>query len=425
MRLFRLFIAALALFAVGLQAPLAHAVGTVTIGAPMWGKRSQTDRKLDSINRRDCLDDATVSFLVTIAGNPGGAFEVWAGVGCDAIAGRTAATATCVRVLSGSGNLTQTVTVRVQNLIKPLTTGDAEGTAATCDENTSSSASSRSLFFIDYDTGSNMSLIAKTPTWAYKYDTIPPKPPTGISASAGESSLIPKFTAPAGESNIIRYHFYCSQAGTPVATSTGGTDAGGTETGGTAGAAALDIIGGSDTGGATGVAGTDTGGTAGTDTGGTSGTETGGTAGTAGTSGTTSSSSGGTGGTTDNGLPSDDSTCGSDTLVPGKAPPDGLAECGSVAAQGTSQGNTNTDLENGIRYAVAIAAEDDQNNIGNLSKLACGVPEEVTGFFEAYRAAGGEAGGGYCTFAPATRHAAAIAVLMLLGACALVARRRR
>ncbi|HVY32392.1 MAG TPA: hypothetical protein VHB79_37905 [Polyangiaceae bacterium] len=432
MRFLRLLVAALCLATLGLLTAPAQALGlgTVTISAaPIWLDRSQADRKLDVINRRDCLDDAKITFTATIANAPGGAFEVWSGAGCDAYTARSGTSPTCVKVFTGITNATQTVTVRVQSIIRPTSedfSNPAAGTAATCDAINSTSQASRALFFIDYNVGDNSSLITSTPKWAFKYDTIGPAPPTGITADSGERSLNPRFTAPTGETNIIKYHFYCAPAA-ETAQNTAGTSGGGTDTGGSAGTAGTDAItsGTTGMGGAadmTSTAGTDTGGTAGT-----AGTDTGGTAGTAGTdtasAGAAETSAGGDSGT----AVSDDSTCRAegDQLVPGEDPPQGLVECGSVTATGATKGHTNDSLENNVRYAVAIAAEDDANNIGKLSKLACGVPAEVTGFFEAYTAAGGQAGGGFCSFAPARRGSAAMALLMLLGTCALVARRRR
>jgi hypothetical protein len=435
MRLLRLLVAALCLATLAVTVP-AHALGTLTVSttAPMWTGRTQTDRKLDIINRQDCLDDATISFQATFGNNPGGAFEVWAGTSCETTSARMPTTATCVKVFSGSSGTNQTVTVRVQGLVRATSddpTNAAAGTKSACDATQSTSLSTRVLHFLVFDPGSNMSLIAATPKWTYKYDTVGPNPPTNVSAGSGESSLTPRFTAPTGESNVIRYHFYCSTV-SASATGSGGTT--GNATAGTAGTDAATAGTTTDTGGTGGTGGTDAVAMSGADTGGapidlgTAGTTTGGTAGsgaTAGTAGTDTTSAGadttGAGGESSGG---EDPTCVSSTLTPG-ADPAGLEECGSVSARGSSDGQTNDSLENGVRYAVAVAAEDDANNIGKLSKLACGVPQEVTGFFEAYRDAGGQAGGGYCTFAPARRGAAAMAVFMLLGACALVARRRK
>lgn len=442
MRSLRLLLAALCLATLGLFTAPAFAIGTLTFANPIWENRDQADRKLNVINRADCLDkDALITFQVTIANPPGGAFEIWSGTGCDNYMARSGTSPTCVKAFAGNGNGNQTVSVRVQSIIR-ATTDDfnnaAAGDATACDASNSTSQSSRALFFVVYNAGNNMSLITSTPKWDFTYDTVGPSPPTGISANSGERSLNPRFTPPTGETNIIKYHFYCTLA-TQVSTDTGGTGSGGNAgttgtdatsgTTGMGGASDMATAGtaGTDTGG---IAGTDTGGTAttgGTDTAGTAGTDTGGTAGTAGTT-TDTGSAGETGAGGESGTDvSDDPLCRSenDQLVPGEAPPADLAECGSVTATGASDGQTSDSLKNGVRYAVAVAAEDDANNIGKLSKLACGVPKEVTGFYEAYTAAGGQAGGGFCTFAPARRGSVAMAFLMLLGTCALVARRRR
>jgi len=59
-----------------------------------------------------------------------------------------------------------------------------------------------------------------------------------------------------------------------------------------------------------------------------------------------------------------------------------------------------------------------------LSGLACGTPRDVTGFYEAYTEAGGQAGGGYCTFAPAHRDALWTGAALLLAAGAFWRRRK-
>jgi hypothetical protein len=115
--------------------------------------------------------------------------------------------------------------------------------------------------------------------------------------------------------------------------------------------------------------------------------------------------------------------CTAAALVPGKDPVEMYA-CGTKNAQGTSTFTTDSSLGNGVPYAVAVASEDDVGNVGVLSEIACGIPKEVTGFYEAYRAAGGEAGGGFCSFAPARRGALPLGFALLVGCAALVRRRR-
>jgi hypothetical protein len=126
---------------------------------------------------------------------------------------------------------------------------------------------------------------------------------------------------------------------------------------------------------------------------------------------------------TDSGTVEDCSAAG---LMPGMEPGSELEKlaCGSVQATGVDSAQTSSNLMNGVAYAVAVASEDNAGNVGVLSDLACSTPKEVTGFYEAYRAAGGEAGGGFCTFAPARRGAAALSVALLLGLAACLRRRR-
>ena len=80
-------------------------------------------------------------------------------------------------------------------------------------------------------------------------------------------------------------------------------------------------------------------------------------------------------------------------------------------------------LVNGVAYNVAVAAYDIYDNTGPLSALACEVPQPVTGFFKGYKDAGGEAGGGFCSF---SRHREPLTLVAVLGfASYLVFRRRR
>ncbi len=55
-------------------------------------------------------------------------------------------------------------------------------------------------------------------------------------------------------------------------------------------------------------------------------------------------------------------------------------------------------LINGHQYAIAVAAYDDDGNVGALSNLGCQTPEPVTDFWDKYKEDGGASlGGGYCT----------------------------
>ncbi len=116
--------------------------------------------------------------------------------------------------------------------------------------------------------------------------------------------------------------------------------------------------------------------------------------------------------------------CSSSVLTAGETPPVSAA-CGTTSITGSSSGETSQTLTNDVRYAVGVAAEDKFGNIGNLSNLACATPVDITGYFEAYDAAGGLAGGGFCAFAPARGGGAVPLGLGLLVALGAVLRRRR
>jgi hypothetical protein len=111
----------------------------------------------------------------------------------------------------------------------------------------------------------------------------------------------------------------------------------------------------------------------------------------------------------------------SDVLKQGGLAPDGSYLCGT--AQKTSTGGNATSLVDGVQYNIAVAAIDTFENTGPLSVLGCGVPQPVTGFFKAYRDAGGQGGGSYCSFSMKRDPVILLAVLGL--ASCLVLRRRR
>ncbi|MDF3067754.1 MAG: putative secreted protein [Polyangiaceae bacterium] len=440
MRLHRLLVALLCLATLGLTAAPAAAqtvgTGTLTVSNILWKDRPNQNLMSNQLNRADCLADvkATVTAAVRNVPASGNTFEIWSGTGCDQQANRapTSVSRTCSKVKSVGNPVDQTIEIAYRDLIKPYG-DDSPATAAVCDQNVATGLITRTLYYIIINSSFN-SVIATTPSWSFKYDIKGPPPPTAVKGSPGDESIVTSFTPPPSEPNLLKYRFYCSPKGaSPVAAggtaSTGGTngaDTGGTDTGGTD-TAGTDTggtdTGGTDTGG-TDTGGTDTGGTdtGGTDTGGTDTGSVGGTtgglgAGTSGTSGTTS-----TAGTAGTGVVIDPN-CQSSSLIPGQDVPADAVQCGEVVATGASGGETTPDLTNGEEYVVAVAAEDTVFNVGKLSNLACATPKDVRGFFESYRDAGGEAGGGYCSFAPARRSGTAF--LLALGAAALVMRRRR
>ena len=93
-----------------------------------------------------------------------------------------------------------------------------------------------------------------------------------------------------------------------------------------------------------------------------------------------------------------------------------------IVGQGTTEG-TAKGLDDFKLYACGVAAYDKNENLGVLSNIKCGFPRPVRDYFEAYRDAGGTAGGGYCRFA--RNPAGGVAVLFGFGALVFAARRSR
>lgn len=95
------------------------------------------------------------------------------------------------------------------------------------------------------------------------------------------------------------------------------------------------------------------------------------------------------------GAPSGDAGCSTPTLRAGSRPDESLrrGSTSSTADQVQASG-----LSDGVSYGCGIAGYDKLENLGKLSNILCGTPGPVLDYFEAYRRAGGRAGGGYCQF---------------------------
>ncbi|HEY4104217.1 MAG TPA: hypothetical protein VGM44_10005 [Polyangiaceae bacterium] len=122
------------------------------------------------------------------------------------------------------------------------------------------------------------------------------------------------------------------------------------------------------------------------------------------------------------GTAADCSAASSTVLMEGANATDfGSYVCGT--AQKTSQSGNASNLIDGVPYHIAVAATDTFYNTGTLSTVGCGVPQPVNGFFKEYRNAGGQGGGGYCSFSMKREPAPLFALLALALGAAL--RRRR
>lgn len=367
------------------------------------GTRQQvrgTQYNPEGINRSDCLgpDDKglTINYSLTIAGltTTNLALRVFASVGqdCVALTQRSGQNPQCWAVTGSVMPLVQqTVAVRAQDVVSQVDQGmkvvePPPATVAACNGKSEGIFDVTLYFLLLQPGGEAAGTGAKL---GVKAKVTGPPAPTGLTASAGPGLLTLNFT-PQRSNSLVGYQVFVADtsglltdAGTiPTSDASQGTDA----------AATMD---------ADVDAGTDADVDAAADD-------------------AATQVDSGSGSTTDSGSSSGGTCPGS--LVEGKTP-DGLppyTTTGSTGATITVKG-----LENGRTYSVAMAGQDSFLNVGPLSNVACAAPIDVVDFFDAYRAAGGQAGGGYCnTGGVGLGGSAGLGAAAALFGLALVRRRR-
>lgn len=352
------------------------------------------------INYDDCIRNGQVEFNLLFENLEDDLqLEIWAGTSsgsCENDTLRVDNTPThCWQLLSAEP-IDGTYVVPIRDIIPHNGSGAGTGMADACEQTGSNSITVYFMLF-----AGNTNRTTSPLTTVFKYDLSGPSAPTLESVGVGEESLILKWD-PKPSSDILGYYLYCEEAidpeDAPLGQQMGDGGTLGTN-GGTAG----------------------TGGSAGSDggLGGTGGA--GGTTGTPNGAGDTAGTAGG-GGTGGRSVPVDPS-CQSSSLRPGERPPPGVRRRGSASSAATEA--TAKGLVDGQRYACGIAAYDDSKNVGVLSNLLCGTPHPVVDYFEAYRRAGGQAGGGYCRFGRAPAQPFALGAVLLAAGFALVRRARR
>lgn len=418
----RLFAAALAVIA-SLLLYVSPARAQITIGVanesspPRLDKNGNTiqkrDRNLnpDAVNFQDCKDDQKIRFTLQLGGTLVGdsIIQVWAsnsGVDCGVNTARSGNAQQCWTV-SENVPLQQIVNVdipvrRLMSGISPFTPPNPNATESVCGQVNLATIAVQFLYFAP----GNLNAPATKKDVAITVDTVGPRPPTGLKTKPGNSRLFISWDNISGEggvTNLTAVRAYCTPS-----TSSGGT----TRTIDAScqlvprEAAAVDA---SDPDAEAGAldAGFDEVCTDG-------GTET--------VEGSECSA------------PEFETAAntvsdgGASGIVPDRTFNDKYL-CGeSVGATGTTvQANAigGVPLENLKSYAVAVAATDQFGNVGVLSSVLCETPEETTDFWEGYRSAGGQAGGGYCAATAVGLPAGSVAALGIVCAIALSSLRRR
>jgi uncharacterized membrane protein YgcG len=396
---------------------------TVTMGTPAVTRSSYrpgTEALSDAtvkltLTRADCKDDELeYEFAVNVAGwDKKYQLEAWAGPAsakCNEQYSANPSTRTCwelgkLTVSNGTAKIKFTPK-QLFGLEANVSTSIIDG----CDDepNSPNRQSFNVTFMVTYS-----SEVKGTPfNQPIYYDMGAPNVPKDVKAEVAESALRVNWSAVDDESEIT-YKFYCStnvdyrpdgcdsalgqgKGGTGGTTGSGGS-------GGTSGSGGASSTGGSGAlGGDTSLGGT----TADTTTTGLSvdGASIGGifpagdafqTVGGSGGSGGDTSGSGGSSGATG----TETNTAGSSGQTSYSTVPYGeVFPCGSVRGRTNETGFTKTVLKNGQPYAVAVTATDLYGNESERSVPACATPVLVDTFFERYRNAGGEGGGGFCNF---------------------------
>ncbi|MBW2453603.1 MAG: hypothetical protein JRI68_03795 [Deltaproteobacteria bacterium] len=391
----------LAALVVALWAPVASAI---LVAAPIRSGSYDHDEEF-RISRADC--DSTNGFTFTISDIVSGDdLSVWAtgtGAACETANARnvdnTCTVVTDIGVVSNTST-EQTLSHSAIAGVMPDVTG--------CDDASNSDAPRAvTLFFLVNESQGDVPADSYAMVDTLEVDLIGPSAPSAVTVSVNDdTSLLVSFTEPSVTTDVKGYRAYCDpMPGADTAADWHQPTAG---AGGVGGAGGMGGVAGG--GGAT-SSGGGVGGGGGTTSSGTGGTTS------SGTGGTTSS---GTGGSSSSG----GSSCSSDVLIAGEIPSSAY-ECGSVTGTGDI---TVTGLSQNQEYVIAVAAYDQVHNLGVLSGLGCGSPEEVTDFFDAYTAAGGQAGGGVCQCAlvgVALDRPLAVLAVFALGLIFVVRRNRR
>ncbi len=383
------------------------------------------------ISHADCEANIYLQVSLNVTGTPLNVpIEVWAGpsgIDCTDPTQRTGTLAQCWQVANPvtPANVV-TVKINAQDIVTPFIlpvgqkpAGFTPGNAAGCDTFSTSGPVAATLYFIPVSNGTSSGTAA---TYGISIALIGPAAPTGVKVGAGDTLIKVDWT-PVSDANTQGFQVFCdpppgkttqtvAEAGTTTTTVEVCAD-GGFEDGGF-----------DDAGNPLGDIPIDGGCTEENQTTGTGGS----------TGGQICSSTAGVccqasaeifsgGGTTSS---SGDDESGTTTVVTGAKPPPADIEnykCGDVGSP-TSTEALVTGLTNGTATVVGVAAYDVVGNVGPMSDPSCESPTPVDDFWKDYKAAGGGAGGGFCSV-DKTTPAGGLGAFVLVGLASAISIARR
>ncbi len=329
-----------------------------------------TQQKPFWINREDCLNEDVLRFELKVTFPSDHNLEVWIGdADCRTKEQRIGLNGECWQVYEEPApDDSFRIDISVLDVVarRPSTGYRPQGTLADCEVEWASSLSFYFMYVDDTD-----DVVGTPAIWSDTgVDMRGPLPPSDVKAGIGDEMLVAQWTQ-SNSIDLLGYRVYCAprqdvtltpDAGAEPGTGAAVLDAGGAMLDASRPAVEASVL----------------------------------------PDGTTSASD-------DTAAPLDASTgalqtgdagaltvaCSAPGLIEGQLPSKDLQVCSNVTSTNASRGIARG-LENGVEYALAVAAVDDLGNPGHLSNVACGIPEEVAEFYEVYRADGGGGGGGIC-----------------------------
>lgn len=358
----------------------------------------------EAVNYQDCLDEQQIQFTLIMTGFEANAvIQVWAanaGVDCAQQINRASANQLCWQV-APNVPLTQQVDVKVpvRNIMSgasPFQANKTDNTVNACGKVDLTNLVVQFLYF----SPGNTAAAASKKEVPIVVDTVGPNPPTGLKALPGDTRIQVSWDNISGEggvSALTGVSAYCdpAQSAAPTTVTVDGSCTLVPNEASTSTDAEVD---------------------------GEAGTE---------------EDAGFTEVCTDGGT---QTVAGSDCSSPNFVNADGTPvvpsaefnakyQCGSITGNaGTTVVATEVGgvpLTNGTRYAVAVAATDAYGNVGRLSSPVCEMPEQTNDFWGGYRAAGGQAGGGFCATSGPGSPAGSLAALGMVVAAAVSMLRRK
>jgi hypothetical protein len=361
----------------------------------------------EGVSYQDCVDDIRIRFPLNLAGfEPQATLQLWAantGQDCKPSTARTGTTQQCWQL---GGDIPLQLTVDVIVPVREIMSGIAPLGSPTkkvsdqsiCGRVELSTISLQFLYFKPAQQGTP----AVSKDLSIKVDTIGPRPPSGIDVKPGNTRVLVTWDRISGDSGVTALtgvKVYCAPAeSAPSSTTEASVEDAGVN------CIEVPIDGADDAGDEAGLF-----------------------------------EDGGCTPITKPGAEpqsSTSNTCSSPSFVTTegkpKIPDDAFNkqfECGSYTGNsGTSvraEGVGGNPLQNGKRYAIAVAGTDAFGNVGELSSVICETPQETTDFWEAYKNAGGDGGGGFCTTSGPGLPSGSLTVLVVAGALVVSAIRRR